>query len=133
MNITSHTTFFEQEMLRRGFAKSTTENYSSCIKEFFGQSKADHPKNIHEAEIREYLGRFSEPNTQRSVHSAIKKFYEVCLIRHCTFTHMLENGVDLTIIQKVAGHSSIKTTQGYAHISNSLISKTFSPLKNISI
>jgi len=55
------------------------------------------------------------------------------LIRHCTFTHMLENGTDLSIIQKVAGHSSIKVTQGYTHISNNLIRRTYSPLQSISL
>lgn len=55
------------------------------------------------------------------------------LIRHCSFTHLLESGCDLSIIQKIAGHSNIKTTQGYTHISNNLISKINSPINNIRI
>ena len=37
------------------------------------------------------------------------------------------------IIQKLAGHSSPKTTQIYTHISGSLISKTYSPLSTINL
>ncbi len=53
------------------------------------------------------------------------------LIRHCSFTHLVESGVDINIIQKLAGHSSVKTTMMYCHISNDLISKIPSPINNI--
>lgn len=65
MNISAHIVFFKQEMQRRGFSFMTIKNYTNCLEVFFAQSKSDHPKNIHEAEIREYLNKFTEPNTQR--------------------------------------------------------------------
>lgn len=276
MDISVHIHFFEQEMKRRGFSDNTTGNYSSCLKKFFGQSTKDHPKNIHEDDIREFLGGFDEPNTQRGYHSAIKKFYSVCLgqknkfkyipyakkscklpiilsvdeiqsmfsvcdnlkhkvilgllyscgfrvseltnlkwdhidrsrmiinvlqakgkkdrqvglspviinlledyyreyksvefilngqnralkysdrsvgmvikglaekagikkrvythlIRHCYATHMVEKKVDINLIQKFLGHSSVKTTNLYLHISNNLISDVYSPISDIKI
>lgn len=275
MNISEHIATFEQEMKRRNFSLQTVENYSSCLKKFFGQSIKDHPKNINENDIKQFLGKFDEPNTQRGYHSAIKKFYEICLgqkekfkyipyckankklpivlsqeeiqkmfdvcqnlknktilallysagirvselinlkwehidrsrgiiniiqakgkkdrqvgldssivpllikyyrqyksviyvfngqndlqysarsvgevikqlarlaglskraythlIRHCTFTHMVEMGTDINLIQRLAGHSNIKTTMIYCHISDNLISKVKSPLSNITI
>lgn len=276
MNVSEHTTIFKQEMKRRGYGISSIETYYSNIALFLSSSDKDHPKNVNEQDIRNYLSKFNEPNTQRSHHSAIKLFYEICigqkdkfryipyakkskklpivlseeevqrmfnactnvkhkaifallyacglrvsevinlkivdvdssrmvinilqakgkkdrqvmlpetllqilrqyykqykpkvylfngqnslyysarsineflkdiarksgienkriyahLIRHCTFTHMVENGVDIRIIQKVAGHGSIKTTEGYTHISNNLIAKTFSPINTIKI
>lgn len=63
--------------------------------------------------------------------AGIKKNVWTHLLRHCSFTHLLEQGTDLGIIQKIAGHSSIKTTQIYTHISHNLISKIQSPLSNI--
>lgn len=55
------------------------------------------------------------------------------LIRHCTFTHLVENGTDINIIQKLAGHNNVKTTMQYCHISNNLISKIPSPLEGIKL
>jgi len=88
MDISAHITFFEQEMKRRNFSLQTIENYSSCLKKFFSQSKSDHPKNVHETEIREFLGKFDEPNTQRGYHSAIKKFYLICLNQKDKFKYI---------------------------------------------
>lgn len=276
MNISEHIAFFEQEMKRRNYGNQTIDNYSSCLKKFFGQSVKDHPKNINETDIRNFLGTFDEPNTQRAYHSAIKKFYEICLgqkekfryipyakkssklpivlsveevqqmfnacenkkhklilallyscslrvsellnlkwvhidrsrmiiniiqakgkkdrqvglnetlirlmaeyyrefksveyvfngqnsaqysdrsvgevikqlaakagidnkrvythlMRHTSATHMVEKGIDINLIQKLLGHSSVKTTTIYTHISHNLISKISSPLNEIRI
>lgn len=276
MNVSEHIGNFEQEALRRNYSGNTVKNYVSNLRTFFGQSEKDHPKNINENDIKKFLGQFTEPNTQRSYHSAIKLFYNICLgqkkkfkfipyckrsqklpivlsveeiqrmfdvcqnlkhkvilallyscslrvsellnlkwvdvdrsrmvinirqakgkkdrqvglndkliellesyyrqykpteyilngqgsaqyskestlqvikqlaakagienkrvythlIRHCSATHMLEGGVDLNLIQRLLGHSSVKTTALYAHISHSLISRIESPLAQISI
>lgn len=275
MDVSEHIGRFEQEMARRNYSIQTIENYSSCLKKFFGQSTKDHPKNINETDIKEFLGKFDEPNTQRGYHSAIKKFYDICLgqkdkfkfipyckkskklpivlsveeiqgmfnactnlkhktilallysaglrvselinlkwshidrsrmviniiqakgkkdrqvglnetlitilekyfiqyrskeyvlngqtelqysersvgqvvkqlalkagikkrvythlIRHCAFTHMVEMGTDINLIQRLAGHSNVKTTAIYCHISDNLISKISSPLNSIRI
>jgi len=55
------------------------------------------------------------------------------LIRHCHATHLLENGTELSIIQKLLGHSNIKTTQLYTHISHNHISKVASLLNSIQL
>ena len=49
-------------------------------------------------------------------------------LRHSSLTNLLENGTDISIIQKIAGHSSIKTTQIYLHISNQSLSKVKLPI-----
>lgn len=276
MNISEHVDNFIQEMYRRNYSKNTVENYSNCIKHFFSQSKKDHPKNINEQDIKDFLGQINEVNTQRNYHSAIKKFYDVCLnqknkfryipyakknnklpivlsvdeiqkmfavcenlkhkvilallyscglrvselinlkwthidrsrmiinivqakgnkdrqvmlspelipllekyykeykskeyvlngwkdepqysersvgqvikqlasktginkrvythlMRHCAFTHMVESGTDINLIQKLAGHSNVKTTNIYLHISHNHISKIQSPLNQIQL
>ena len=53
----------------------------------------------------------------------VKKGFNTVLptIRHSALTSMLENGTDIRIIQKVAGHSSSKTTEIYTHVTNKLI------------
>ena len=49
-------------------------------------------------------------------------------LRHSSFTNLLENGTDLRIIQKIAGHSSSKTTEIYTHVSNKILSKIKTPI-----
>lgn len=50
------------------------------------------------------------------------------LLRHSCFTTLLENGTDLRIIQKIAGHSSSKTTEIYTHVSTQILNKVSLPI-----
>jgi site-specific recombinase XerD len=99
-------------------------------------------KYWNEYKSKEYVlnGQNSLQYSNRSVGEVIKQLAEKAginkrvythLMRHCSFTHMVENGIDINLIQKIAGHSNVKTTSIYTHISHNLISKIQSPLSNI--
>jgi site-specific recombinase XerD len=70
---------------------------------------------------------------QLAAKAGIKKRVWTHLMRHCTFTHMVENGTDINLIQRIAGHSSPKTTAIYTHISHNIISKISSPISSIQL
>jgi site-specific recombinase XerD len=87
-------------------------------------------------------GQFSDQYTQSSLLKVIKqvaikanisKRTYTHLLRHCTFTHMVEKGMDISLISKVAGHNSTKTTMIYCHISDVIIKNTISPLDSIKL
>ncbi len=40
------------------------------------------------------------------------------MLRHTAATQFLENGLDIRFVQRLLGHQSITTTEGYTHVSN---------------
>jgi integrase/recombinase XerD len=69
-------------------------------------------KIVGDAAIRARIGKPVSPHT----------------LRHCFATHLLEQGVALQVIQQLLGHSSIKTTTIYTHVSSVMLDKVISPL-----
>ena len=83
---------------------------------------------------KEYLfnGQSKKIYSSTSCNKLVKKYlgneYHFHLLRHSSFTNMLENGTDLRIIQKMAGHNSSRTTEIYTHVSNNLLQQVKLPI-----
>lgn len=83
-------------------------------------------------------GHLTTMSVQKIVEKAAKKAgitknVHVHTLRHSYATHLLEQGTDLRIIQRLLGHADIKTTQLYTQVSTALIKNVKSPLDTLYI
>ena len=74
------------------------------------------------------IQKIVQKTTQRT---EINKQVHPHTLRHSFATHLLENGVDIRMIQKLLGHSSIATTELYTHVSSAQLKEITSPLDNL--
>ncbi len=97
---------------------------------------------LKEYQPKNYLfeGQFQEKYTTRSAQAVFKnamkkaeiqKTVGIHGLRHSFATHLVEAGTDMVFIQKLLGHSNIKTTEIYAKVSTRLLSKVQSPLDEL--
>jgi site-specific recombinase XerD len=107
------------------------ENLLKLLRDYYKEYKPN---------IYLFNGQFELQYSERSIAQLLKKYSEKAslnkriyphLLRHDSFTHLVESGCDIALVQKIAGHQNIKTTNLYLHLSHTTISKINSPLNNI--
>lgn len=117
---------------------------SSGLVRFMGKGGKERYVQVAEPEVLELLSRYYEANrdriaecgfffvnrrggryTEQSVRGMLKKYTEQTgidrkitphMFRHSFATYLIEEGVDISCVQQILGHSSIKTTQIYIHV-----------------
>lgn len=79
-----------------------------------------------------FNGQFGGKYSSGSCNKIVKKYlgddYHFHLLRHASLTSMIDCGTDVSIVQKIAGHNSLKTTSGYLHVSKRMINKVYAPI-----
>lgn len=102
--------------------KDYVEEYKPTYWLFEGQSKG-----------KPYSGNSLRLIVKRAASAAgITQKVTTHTLRHCFATHLLESGTNLRLIQELLGHSNIKTTLIYTHVSQDSASSVISPLDTLS-
>jgi site-specific recombinase XerD len=70
---------------------------------------------------------------QSVAKAGIRKGVSFHTLRHCFATHLLEQGVNLKLIQQFMGHTSLRTTSVYLHLTKVDLSCIVSPLESMNV
>ena len=107
------------------------KNLKTLLRQYYGEYK---PKEyLFEGQTKAQYSRSSALKIlKRSAKIAgIKKPITLHTLRHSFATHLLEDGTDVRIIQKLLGHNSIKTTMIYTHVARDTMVQVTSPLDKL--
>jgi hypothetical protein len=82
MYILKYKKIFSERMLEEGKSKNTISDYIRFVNIFFSKSKELHPEHISKPYLDSFLDEITDLKIKRKYYSAIKKFYEICLIKN---------------------------------------------------
>ena len=72
--------------------------------------------------------RYSSGSCNKIVKRYLGNNYHFHMLRHSSFTSMLESNTDISIIQQIAGHKKTDTTRIYAQVSTKLLHRANLPI-----
>jgi integrase/recombinase XerD len=83
-------------------------------------------------------GNYSPRSVQQIFSAALQKAQiethaTVHTLRHSYATHLIESGTDIRIVQELLGHSSLKTTEIYTHVTDIQKLAVKSPLDDLEL
>lgn len=97
----------------------TSDNYSRC------------PRTGGWYRHHRDMGHIARQIKTAAQRAGIRKRITSHCLRHSFATHSLENGVPIHVVQKLMGHTDIRTTEGYLHASTAGATAARSPLEDL--
>ena len=88
-----------------------------------GQTRRHH---INESGLQKSIRRATE---KANIHKKVSSH----TLRHSFATHLLETGTNIRVVQKLLGHSDVKTTEIYTHVLQSNLAAVTSPLEKLDL
>jgi site-specific recombinase XerD len=82
--------------------------------------------NIHERTLERIL-------KNSTARAGLQKSVSCHTLRHSFATHLLEKGVSIRLIQEFLGHTSLRTTSIYLHVTDTSSAKVKSPLDDMQL
>ena len=91
------------------------------LRDLLFPAEQDRTRTMSTATVQRYIKRLSD-------RSGLHKNVSAKTLRHCYATHLIEQGTSTRVVQVLLGHSSVRTTETYMHVSPKTLAKTDSPL-----
>jgi site-specific recombinase XerD len=88
------------------------------------QGRGRHP--VHPSTVQRALTRAGR---RAGVHKRVHPH----ALRHSFATHLLEDGVDIRTLQKLLGHSDLRTTMQYTHVAADAFDRVTSPFDRLEL
>jgi integrase/recombinase XerD len=136
VNLKQNDIEFERKMVRIENSKGGKDRYVMLPESLIESLKSYIQLNPGKYLFQGRSGKMNIKTVQKVFENALRKSgigkkASCHTLRHSFATHLLENGVDVRIIQKLLGHNKLETTQVYTHVSNFQIQNIKSPLDNL--
>ena len=122
INLKSGVTCFKGKGNKERYVQIGNAEVLFCLKEYYLRNQ----KKIQSCGfffVNNRGGRFTEQSIRLmlrkySKEAGIQRNITPHMFRHSFATYLIEEGVDISCVQQILGHSSIKTTQIYIHIAS---------------